>query len=134
MEMVFGPQKMKEIEAYVRVEEIVDRLRGSLGNSTTARQLVELGLGAGAGGYITGGDWKGMLAGAGAAKGARYIAQSANNKTMEPMAKLLVSDDPKALQQAIEHASKMPAFMKILENFSNGLAAPARGGAIMQGQ
>ncbi len=143
MQMVFGPEKFKQIEAYVRVEDIVDRLRGSMGNSTTARQLMELGIGAGAGGAIGGynGGFEGALsgaalgAGAAAAKqGASAIVKSANNKTMEHMAKLLTSNDPKALEQAVRYASQSPIFMTILERFSNALAAPARTGAIMQGQ
>lgn len=143
MQMVFGPQKMKEIEAYVRVEDLVDRLRGALGNSTTARQLVELGLGAGAGGAIGGysGGYQGALsgaalgAGAAAAKqGASAIVKSANNKTFEHMAKLLTSNDPKSLQQAVKYASQSPFFMNVLDRFSTALAIPTRSGAIMQGQ
>lgn len=143
MQMVFGPEKFKQIEAYVRVEDIVDRLRGSMGNSTTARQLMELGIGAGAGGAIGGynggveGALSGAALGAGAAavkQGASSIVKSANNKTMEHMAKLLTSNDPKSLQQAVRYASQSPAFMNMLERFSTALAAPARTGAIMQGQ
>lgn len=126
MELVLGPQKAKQIEAYVRVEDLVDRLRGSMGNSTTARQLVELGLGGGAG-YAYTGDWKGALTGAALAKGARYVGQKADAKVMESVAKLLTTDNPQALQIAAQQAARNPAYMKAIEQLSNALAAPARG-------
>jgi hypothetical protein len=55
--MALGPDKAKELEVYLRAETLADRLRGALGNSTTARQLHEMGLAA------TGGA--GLLAGEG---------------------------------------------------------------------
>lgn len=130
MELVFGPQKLRQIEAYVRVEDIADRLRGALGNSTTARQLVELGIGAGSGFAVTGGDWKGALGGALVAKGARNLTQRADAKVMERVAELLTRDDPKAIQAAVRHATQSPAFMRALEQWSGLLAAPARGAAL----
>lgn len=129
IELVFGPQKAKELEAYVRVESLVDALRGSLGNSTTARQLVELGIGAG-GGYGITGDWKGAIGGAAAAKGARYIGQRADAQVMERIAKLLTQDNPAALQVAAQQAARNPAYMGAIERLSNAVAAPARAGAV----
>ena len=128
MELVFGPQKMREIEAYVRVEDLVDRLRGAMGNSTTARQLVELGIGAG-GGFALSGDWTGAIGGALLAKGGRYVGQKADAKVMESVAKLLTSNNPQALQIAVQQAARNPAYMKAIEGISNALAIPARGAA-----
>jgi len=128
MELVFGPQTMKEIEAYVRVEDLVDRLRGAMGNSTTARQLVELGIGAGGGAYMTG-DWTGALAGAAVARGARFAGQRVDAKVMEQVAKLLVSDNRGNLSLAVRQAAANPAYMAALERLSNALAVPARVGA-----
>lgn len=49
--IALGPKKAAEIEARMRVEGIMDfARRGLQGNSTTARQLAELGLAGGAGG------------------------------------------------------------------------------------
>src|SRR5690606_30050697 len=53
-DLVLGPQKSKELEAFLRTENIMDRMRGALGNSSTARQLVEAGLAGGATGLYTG--------------------------------------------------------------------------------
>lgn len=128
MELVFGPQKLKEIEAYVRVEDLVDRLRGAMGNSTTARQLAEIGLGGVAGGAYTG-DWSGAIGGGLLAGGARYAGKRVDAKVMENIAKLLTQDNPSALRVAVQQAAKNPAYMGALEKIGNVLAAPVRGGA-----
>lgn len=134
MELVFGPKKLRQIEAYVRVEDIADRLRGALGNSTTARQLMELGIGAGSGFAITGGDWKGALGGALLAKGARNFSQRADAKVMERIAQLLTQDNPKSIEAAVKYAAETPTYMKALENWSQLLAAPVRGTALSVAQ
>lgn len=130
LNLALGSQRAKEIEAYVRVEDLADRLRGAMGNSTTARQLVELGIGAGGGYALTGGDWKGALSGALAIKGARYLGERADAKVMENVAKLLTSDNPANLKIAVAQASKNPTYMKALETLSGYLAAPARGAGL----
>jgi hypothetical protein len=130
LNLALGPQRAKEIEAYVRVEDLADRLRGAMGNSTTARQLVELGIGAGGGYALTGGDWKGALSGALAIKGARYLGERADAKVMENVAKLLTSDNAANLKLAVTQASKNPAYMDALEKLSGLLAAPARGAGL----
>jgi hypothetical protein len=133
LELALGPQRAKDIEAYVRVEDLADRLRGAMGNSTTARQLVELGIGAGGGFALTGGDWKGALSGALAFKGARYLGERADAKVMETVAKLLTSDNPANLRLAVAQAAKNPVYMQALEKLSNALGAPARGAALAIG-
>lgn len=132
MEMVFGPQKMREIEAYVRAEDIADRLRGALGNSTTVRQLVELGIG-GTGGYITTGDWKGGVAGAALARGGRMIANKAEANVMQQMASILTRDNPGTLKYAVDLAKANPKYMEALERLGAALAIPARAGALVGG-
>lgn len=134
MELVFGPQKLRHIEAYVRVEDLADRLRGAMGNSTTARQLVELGIGAGGGFAVTGGDWKGALGGAAAAKGARHLGQRIDDRVMQQIAKLLTSSDPADLKRAVANAAMSPPYMKKLEDLGLLLAAPARGALSATGQ
>jgi hypothetical protein len=133
IELALGPQRAREIEAYVRVEDLADRLRGAMGNSTTARQLVELGIGAGGGYALTGGDWKGALSGALALKGARYLGERADAKVMENVAKLLTSDNPANIRLAVQQASKNPAYMRALDSLSNKLGAPVRGAALAIG-
>lgn len=129
LETVFGTAKAREIEAYVRVETLADLLRGAMGNSTTARQLVELGIGGGTGFALTG-DWKGALAGAALTSGTRALGQRIDNGVMKAVAKLLTSDNPRAVQMAIQQALKSPAYMTAVENLTLALSGPARGGAL----
>jgi len=108
-EVIYGPAGVKKLEARMTLEAVMDGARRALGNSTTARQLIEAGLAGGAiGGYLEG-DWKGAVAGAGAAAGARKaIATEAlagarnligkvDAKTAARVAELLTSDDPTKL-------------------------------------
>ncbi len=132
LELALGPERARQIEAYVRVEDLVDKLRGSMGNSTTARQLVELGIGAG-GGYGVTGDWKGAIGGAALMKGARYVGERADAKVMENIAKLLTQDNPSALNGAVQFAARNPKYMVALEKLSNALGAPVRGAALSIG-
>ncbi|TPN58633.1 hypothetical protein FJ976_01615 [Mesorhizobium sp. B1-1-9] len=130
IDLVFGPQKAKQIEAYIRVEDLADKLRGAMGNSTTARQLVEMGIGAGAGYTFGGQDWKGATGGALLAAGARYGSKQIDQRVMQQVAKMLVSDNPKVIEAAVKQATASPTFMRALENLSDVLAVPARGGAV----
>lgn len=134
MALVFGPQRANQIEAYVRVENLVDRLRGAMGNSTTARQLVELGIGAGGGYAASGGDWRGLVGGAALARGGRYISQRADAQVMERIAQLLTSNNPASLQLAVQQAARNPAYMRALDQLGNALAAPARSAGAMTAQ
>lgn len=137
MEMVVGPQKARELEAYVRVEDMADKLRGSLGNSTTARQLVEMGIGAGVGGgagYGLTGDWKGAALGAVAPRALKYAGAKADTKVMQSMANLLMKDDPASLKLAVAQAARNPAYMAALDKLSSVIAAPARGAAVSANQ
>lgn len=134
IDLALGPQKAKQIEAYIRVEDLADKLRGAMGNSTTARQLAEMGIG-GVAGYTFGGhDLKSATAGAALAAGARYGSKQIDQRVMQQVAKMLVSDDPKMLESAIKQASASPTYMKALEDLSGLLAAPARGTALAIGQ
>jgi len=101
-----------------------------MGNSTTARQLMELGIGGGAGFALTGGDWKGALTGAALAKGSRYLGQKVDAQVMQEVAKLLTTDSPQALQKAVANATLSPQWMLALDRLQLALAAPARGTAV----
>ncbi len=130
IELVFGPARAKELEAYVRAETLADMLRGAMGNSTTARQLMEMGLGGGAGYVLSGGDLMGAGMGAVAAKGARAVGQRVDNRVMQMVAKLLTSDNPNAINIAVQQATKSPVYMKAMEDLGLLLGAPARGAAL----
>ncbi|WP_079210963.1 hypothetical protein [Brucella pituitosa] len=135
MDLAFGPEKSKEIEAYVRVEDLADRLRGAMGGSTTARQLAEMGLGVLAGGYANSDDGLfGMIKGgamdAGVAHGARLIGEAATRKAFLQVANLLSHDSPGALQAAVKLASQNPPIMHALEVVSHSIKGPIRATSI----
>lgn len=127
IELVLGTGNSKRLEAYVRVEDLVDRIRGAMGNSTTARQLMELGIGAGSGALFTGGDWKGALVGAAVAKGGRYLGERADNQVMKEIAKMLVSDDPKLIQKAVMRATMDAKAMAAVKKMQQMLETSAKG-------
>ena len=116
-ETVFGRAKATELEAYIRVEDAADKLRGALGNSTTARQLAEMGLGGLAGYQFSGGDLKAAIAGFAAAPAARYMAKRADANVMEQIAKLLTSSDPAAVKRVVANATLSPVWLDSLRAF-----------------
>lgn len=126
-DLVFGKAKARELEAYIRVEDLADKLRGALGNSTTARQLMELGIGAGSGFALTGGDWKGALTGAALAKGARYISTKADDRVMQEIARMLMSGDEALMRKAVGQASLSQVWMDSLDVLGKQLGAVSRG-------
>lgn len=137
MTVALGAQRVNELEARLRVESIMDQMRGALhGNSTTVRQLAEAGLAgstsSGAGYGLATGDWspKGMLSAAmtGAAIGGagRFAAgklnQGIDQRVSRKVADMLVSDDPKVLQKGIAIVAKNGSIMKALRRADDALA------------
>lgn len=110
IELALGQKAAAEFEQFVKVEHAMDLLRGAMGNSTTARQLAELGLagGAGAGAGMLTGDWKqGLTVGALTGLARRYGAK-VDDRVTKRVAELLLSKDPKAIEKAITIASNSP--------------------------
>lgn len=138
MRMILSPHQMRELEAYVRVETLVDQLRGAMGNSTTARQWAEMGLGAAGGAAMSDGSWEGMalggltgaVAGRVAGAGARAIYTNANAKVLEEAGRMLTSNDPKIIENAVKRAATSPAFMKALEQIQWSLGIASRGAVL----
>lgn len=145
---IFGPGGMAMLQARMSLETIMNGARDALGNSTTARQLIEAGLAGGAvSGYATGWDPGSMMAGAtglagarwgkGAHKGLEEIAIGAKHligkvdaKTARRVAELLTSDDPRLLREGYRMAAKNEAIgnglRKIAEKVFLGAQAQAR--------
>lgn len=93
--IALGPQRARELEAIMHVERVMDLARHSVqGNSTTARQLAELGLAGGAFELSGGGlDPQSVMNAAlvyGAARGKRSI----DHRVSEQVARLLTSNNP----------------------------------------
>lgn len=149
--MTFGRTQAAEIEAFVRVEDALDKTRRALGNSTTAKQLLQAigvgfgapAIGAGAGGAIgalatgdIGGAAQGAIAGAavGASrKGLQRIMSGADEKIMAEVAEKLLSQDPKVIEQLLKRVAGSQAHMNAISTFGAMAGALARGGTVAIG-
>jgi hypothetical protein len=127
LNIALGPQKAAELEAGLRVEGIMDLARNAVqGNSTTARQLAELGLAGGTYGLGSGGDISNLHPSAlmsaalvyGAAKGHGKINENVSRKVAE----LLTSSDPAKLLQGIRVVTKSQTMFNSLRSADRGLA------------
>lgn len=127
LNMILGPQKSKELEAVLRVEGIMDLARPAVqGNSTTARQLAELGLAGGtygiaSGGNITNPDPSALMNAAlvyGAARGRNKINEIVSRRVAE----MLASDDPKILMRGIKIVANNNQLFSSLRSMDSGLA------------
>lgn len=126
LRMVLGPQKADEMEAMLRVEGIMDMARGAVqGNSTTARQLAELGL-AGGTYTVSGGALNPMDPSAIATAALVYGAARGRNKINENLARrvgeMLASNDPQVLLRGIKIVANNMQLFNALRGADNGLA------------
>jgi hypothetical protein len=126
LNMVLGPQKAKEMEAMLRVEGIMDLPRTAIqGNSTTARQLAELGLAGGASGIggmgIYDMDPKKMGAAAvlGALAGGKHVV---DQRLAKRVAQMLVSDNPAVLAQGVRAVAHNDKFLNAMRDTDVRLA------------
>lgn len=129
--IALGPQRANQLEAYVRAERILDTARGAVtGNSTTARQLTELGLAGGAGagaGYGSHGSMTGsapadaVLAGA-LAYGAMRGKSAINERLAKQVGQMLVSDDPAVLSKGFNLLTRNGSFLNALRAFDTASA------------
>lgn len=140
--IALGPQRARELEAYVKVEQTLDLLRtATQGNSTTAKQLIQAGLmggGAGGIGYLaSGGDLTTGMSAATLAimgrRGLQMLGKHVDEQVMKAVADILASPDPAKLQRAIQNASLSQAHMDALDGILRALAAGSRGLAVEAG-
>lgn len=134
-ELFLGPQKARELEAYVKVEQTLDMLRQAVsGNSTTAQQLIAAGVLGGAGGFLTGGDLgsaggMAFLAMAGR-RGLQMLGKKVDDQVMKKVAEMLTSSDPKMVERAIQNAALSKAHMDAIDAIMTGLNISARGAGL----
>lgn len=138
---VFGPSGMETMKSRMALETIMDGARKAMGNSTTARQLIEAGLAGGISGYGSGWDPWHMAAGAGAAfaghkalgttisAGAQKLIGKVDARTARLVADLLTSDDPRKLQQGLRMAQKNPRIAEGLNWMANKIGVAAQSGS-----
>lgn len=127
LNLVLGRQRAAELEAGLRVEGIMDTARTAVqGNSTTARQLAELGLAGGTGATGIAGvynqDPQTMTL---AAVSAALLAgrRGIDTRVARQVANLLVSDDPRQLMRGIQVIARNDRFMDGLRVADRKIAA-----------
>jgi hypothetical protein len=126
IQIALGPQKAAELEARLRVEGIMDLARGAVqGNSTTARQLAELGFAGGAGSLGAYGtynmDPKEM--GASAVAAALLAGKKGiDTRVAQQVAKMLVSSEPQQALRGLNLIAKNSKLMDALRSADRKIA------------
>lgn len=133
MEMAFGPARAREIEAFVRVETAMDAFRNAFGNSTTARQLAEMGV-IGGGAWLYTGDYKSGITAAALTQGARYAGKKIDGNVMTKMAEMLLSNDPALIAKAVHNATMSPQHMAAIDALTKIAGTSARAAAVTMPQ
>jgi hypothetical protein len=130
--LAVGPERAKELEAYLLRERAMNGLRSALGNSTTARQLAELGMAgatnpytlagatAGATSYLSGNVGPGDAFAGAMAFAARRGHIRIDEKVAQRVGEMLASDDPNVLKRGLS----MVARNDKLREFMRGLDFP----------
>jgi hypothetical protein len=123
LNMVLGPRRSQELEAMLRIEGILDLPRQAVkGNSTTARQLVELGVAGSYGGvsaYQTDpqGIAQSLLLGAFVARG-----RNTDQRVARRVAEMLVSHDPRVFQQGLNMVARNQRLMDSIRGLDQRIA------------
>jgi hypothetical protein len=117
--LALGPNRARMLEAMLRAETIVDEARKALGNSSTARQLGEMGL---AGGAVA--TFEGLkehdfnpahiIAAALTYGAVRHGAKIIDEKVARRVGEMLASDDPAVLTKGIQVATSSPVIFDAL--------------------
>jgi len=131
LEVALGPQRARELEAGLRVEGVMDLARNAVqGNSTTARQLAELGLAGGAYGLSSGGNLNpfsdpGAVANAALVYGAARGRNAINERLSRQVAEMLTSNDPHILLRGIQTIARSRELFDGLRRFDLAFARGA---------
>lgn len=150
IEIALGPREARQLEVILRAENIMNQTRQAVsGNSTTARQLAELGLaggragaevGVGAGAWaLATGDYSAGNLGAGAtiAAALRYGRGRIDQKMAQRVGEMLASNDPKVIRRAAQMLASRPGMTDALrrgEEYILKALAPQVGSPLPIGQ
>ncbi len=124
MQLALGPERAAELESFLRSEDIVDRLRQALGNSTTARQLHEIGAAGGASAVIDqalGGGFSisRIISAAFGAAILRQGGQMIDQRVATRVGEMLASGNPQLLAQGAQLVAGRPRLMNAMRLISN---------------
>lgn len=127
LNVALGRQRAEELEAGLRVEGIMDLARNAVqGNSTTARQLAELGLAGGAYGFSGGGinplTDPGAVMNAAIVYGAARGKNAINERLSRRVAEMLVSSDPRTITRGVQTIARNHNLFNSLRSADRGLA------------
>lgn len=131
LNIALGGARARELEAFLHVERVMDMARPAVqGNSTTARQLAELGLAGGAYG-VSSGDIMSpdRLMNAALVYGAARGQRAIDSRVAQRVAQLLVSDDINQIQAGFRLIARHPRLMGALRLADDNIAALAARGA-----
>lgn len=131
IDLALGPQRAREIETFLRIEGIMDDARRAVGgNSTTARQLAEMGLAGGAYGATTG-DFspQGLLTGALIYGAGRKGVQKIDDRVARRVAEMLASNDPNVLRKGIAIVARQKGYLESLRAADAAMARVGSGQA-----
>jgi hypothetical protein len=136
MAAVMGSAKAREFEAMLHVEEIMQQTKEALGNSTTARQLIDvsrfggasaaLPIIAGTAGLALHSTPAGLLL-AGLTWGAKRAHSAAQERVAAKVAELLTSDDPAIFLRGVRQVANAPHLLDSLRAFNREVLAVAGG-------
>lgn len=133
LEMVLGPDRYSELEAFTRVENIMQRAESAIaGNSTTMKQASRMGhLGSAVGsalrhgvGQITGATLAGLpgyAVGAVADAVANQLSGMFAKDQAREIARKLTSRDPQAMQEVVQLIASKPEALNRLRNIDMSL-------------
>jgi hypothetical protein len=126
LNLVLGRQRANELEAGLRVEGIVDLARSAVqGNSTTARQLAELGLAGGTGVTGIAGVYNmdpGTMTVAALTGALLAGRRGIDSRVARHVAEMLVSDRPEVLMRGVRIVARNDRMLHSLRNIDRQIA------------
>lgn len=125
LNIALGPNRARAVEAFLRVEGLMDLARLALGNSTTVRQLLE----AGVGGYgVLSGDPTAMGLAA-LSVGSRWAGQKIDRRVAEAVMRQLLSQDINTFMRGVRQVASTP-LLNALRAFDERIAQLGIGRAV----
>ncbi len=111
-EVALGKEGATKFAAQLEIEAAMMATRKALGNSSTARQMVEMGAAGGVANSVWTGDYSLRGFGTGAALGgaAKYGKMKIDTRLAQRVGDMLASKDPKAIQRLITLSAKYPSY------------------------
>lgn len=123
IQIALGPRGAEELEALLRIEGMVDRTRRAVvGNSTSVQQAHDIGIAAGAAGFLEmvhNGLNPVALVAAGLFLGGRQATHHIDQQIAVRVAEMLLSDNPAVLQRGLQTVGRSPKLRDALRRASD---------------